>query len=80
MKQAIVHHLNGIFASLVLYAAYGTGPGRGQDWQGLKSQLTQAGVTPSLVYQADAAANTLGGIQRGASYSGNLHLQLLLDG
>jgi len=80
MKQAIVHHLNGIFASLVLYAAYGTCLGRAEDWQGLKSQLTQAGVTPALAYQADAAANTLGGIQRGASYSGNLHLQLLLDG
>lgn len=43
-------------------------------------QLVTRGITPRLVYDGDAFANLLGGIRRGTSYEGNLHLQLSIDG
>lgn len=42
--------------------------------------MIAAGVTPSLVYDGDAAAGLAGGARRGATYDGTLHLQLALDG
>ena len=45
-----------------------------------KARLTREGVTPALIYDGSAAANTSGGIQTGTAYVGNLRLQLALDG
>jgi len=72
--------LHRIAASLLLFAALGTRLARAADDQGLVGRLTQAGVTPSLLDEGDAAANLAGGEKRGATYSGNLHVQLALDG
>jgi porin len=38
------------------------------------------GITPALVYDGEAFANLTGGLRRGATYVGNLHLQVTLDG
>lgn len=71
---------------LLLAATIGTCPAQADDWQGLqewqafKDRLTASGVTPSAVYDGDAAANLSGGVKQGTIYSGNLHLQLALDG
>jgi porin len=43
-------------------------------------QLAKRGISPKVVYDGDAFANLGGGVQRGATYEGNLHLQLFLDG
>ena len=67
-------------ASLVLIAMVGSGLARAEDWQGFKDQLTAAGVTPSVVYDGDVAQAVSGGVKQGTIYSGNLHLQLALDG
>lgn len=45
-----------------------------------KARLTREGVTPALIYDGIAAANTSGGIRTGTAYVGNLRLQLALDG
>jgi porin len=55
-------------------------PAAAQGWDELKADLAKHGVTPSLVYDGDGAANAAGGARRGATYLGNLHLQFLLDG
>ena len=34
-------------------------------WQGLKDHATQAGGTPSITYEGDAADNASGGVRRG---------------
>jgi porin len=66
--------------SLLLGATLGGGPARADAWQGFKDQLTAAGLTPSAVYDGDAAVAASGGVKQGTIYSGNLHLQLALDG
>src|SRR5476649_1232074 len=43
-------------------------------------QLAKRGITPKVVYDGDAFANLGGGVHRGTTYEGNLHLQLSLDG
>lgn len=45
-----------------------------------KAHLTREGVTPVLVYDGSAVANTSGGMRTGTAYVGNLRLQLALDG
>jgi porin len=45
-----------------------------------KAHLTREGVTPVLVYDGSAVANTSGGMRTGTSYVGNLRFQLALDG
>src|ERR1019366_7896667 len=72
--------LNHITASLMLYAALGACLARAEDGQNLVDRLTQAGVTPSLLYDGNAAANVSGGVKRGAAYSGTRHVRLALDG
>jgi porin len=53
---------------------------RAEDPPGLSDRLTQAGITPSLVYSGEVAANVAGGAKRGEVYAGSLHMQLALDG
>ncbi len=69
-----------VAASLLLFAALGSGTARAGDWQGFKDELVSAGVTPSAVYDGNGAMNASGGLKQGTIYSGNLHLQLALDG
>jgi hypothetical protein len=79
-KAGTISRLHRIAASLLLFAALGTCLARAADDQGVADRLAQAGVTPSLLDEGDAAANLAGGEKRGATYSGNLHVQLALDG
>ncbi len=51
-----------------------------EGWEETKAKLADRGITPALVYDADAFANLAGGLHRGTTYVGNLHLQLILDG
>jgi porin len=67
-------------ASFALFAAFESNQARADDWSGLVSQLTKAGITPSLIYEGDAAANVAGGERRGSTYADDLHLRLRLDG
>lgn len=39
-----------------------------------------AGVTPTVIYDGDGFADAVGGLRRGTTYVGNLHLQATLDG
>lgn len=64
---------------LLLGASVLASPAHAQSWQGIKDQGTQAGLTPSVVYDGDALANTSGGARRGVTYLGSLHLQMALD-
>jgi porin len=66
--------------SLLLYAASGVRLIWAQDGSGFQDRLAKAGVTPSFVYDSDAAADLAGGEKRGGTYSSTLHVQLLLDG
>ncbi|MFC4762908.1 carbohydrate porin [Dyella koreensis] len=45
-----------------------------------KANLIRKGVTPALVYDGSAVADTSGGMRTGTAYVGNLRLQLALDG
>ena len=47
---------------------------------GLKDAFAPLGLTPSLVYDGDVFADASGGAERGATYVGDLHLQLDFDG
>jgi porin len=51
-----------------------------EGWQELKADWAKQGVTPALLYQGAGAAIPHGGVRQGATYIGNLHLQLELDG
>ncbi|MTH97913.1 carbohydrate porin [Roseibium sp. RKSG952] len=42
------------------------------DWGGKRSELEAAGITPSLHYLGEFAANPIGGESEGAAYAGNL--------
>ena len=66
--------------SLLFSAMFAACPARADDWQGVKDRLTADGLTPSVVYDGDAALAAAGGVKQGTIYSGNLHLQLALDG
>jgi len=66
--------------SLGLFAACGIGHAQSGDWQGLADRMNAAGIAPTLTYGGDVAANTSGGDRRGATYTDNLHVQLMLDG
>lgn len=69
-----------IAASLGLLAAGGAGSACAGDGHSLGDQLSAAGVIPVLAYEGDAAAVTSGGKRRGLAYTGDLHMQLTLDG
>jgi porin len=75
-----VHRRNRGAAPLVLLAGFAAGAARAADGQGWKDPLIAAGITPSAVYNSDMAVNASGGVRQGTIYSGNLHLQLALDG
>ena len=47
---------------------------------GWSDRLTEAGLAPALVYNGEIASNVAGGVQRGQTYAGSLHIQLGLDG
>ena len=51
-----------------------------EDLSALKAQLVQDGVTPSLQYNGDAFGDLAGGNRRGITGTGNLHVQLGVDG
>jgi porin len=46
----------------------------------LKNPLVQVGITPTLLYEGSGIGDVAGGARQGATYAGNLHLQLALDG
>jgi porin len=51
-----------------------------EDLSALKAQLVHDGLTPSLQYDGDAFGDLAGGDRRGATGTGNLHVQLAIDG
>jgi porin len=51
-----------------------------QDWRGFEDRLVKAGVTPSLLYDGDLAADLAGGEKRGATNPGSVHVLIGLDG
>jgi porin len=55
-------------------------PAWSENPDGVLDQLSKRGITPKVVYDGDAFANLGGGVQRGTTYEGNLHLQVFLDG
>jgi porin len=69
-----------VAATFALFAAFETNPAQGDDWSGLVGQLSKAGITPTLTYEGDGAANVAGGERRGTTYADDLHLRLRLDG
>ena len=69
-----------IAASLVICCACGIDGARADGSASFIDGLTKAGVTPVLTYEGDEATNTSGGERRGTTYTGNLHVQLTLDG
>lgn len=48
-------------------------------WNGAEEALEGRGLKFSLVYDGDGYANVAGGTRRGATYIGNLHLNLNVD-
>jgi porin len=61
-------------------AAQTCAQGLSPQWANIQDGLTQRGIAPSLVYDGAAADNLAGGVKRSATYVGNLHLQLTVDG
>jgi carbohydrate-selective porin OprB/predicted NBD/HSP70 family sugar kinase len=49
------------------------------DWSGLRTDLENYGITPTLTYVADIAGNPTGGKSQGVAYSDNIGLDLLFD-
>jgi len=49
------------------------------DWWGLRTELENAGITPTLTYVSDIGANVTGGKNQGGSYDDNIGLNLLMD-
>lgn len=66
--------------SVLLCVAAGTDVVRAADPFGFEAPLISAGVTPSFIYDGDAAADLTGGMKRRATAEGTLHVQLALDG
>lgn len=69
------------FGVAVLSAcAIGSAPCRAQGWPAIKDWLGPQGITPSIMFDGSVASNLAGGARRGATYVGNVHFQLALDG
>jgi porin len=66
--------------ALALCGAMGGSAALGEETPGLPDRLIQAGVTPSLTYNGEIAANLAGGVKRGEVYAGNLHMRLAFNG
>ena len=49
------------------------------DWYGLRTQLEQWGITPTLTFVSDMAGNPAGGKSQGFAEANNLGLDLLFD-
>jgi porin len=49
------------------------------DWSGLRSQLEEAGITPTFTFVTDIAGNPVGGRDQGVTHADNLGLDLLFD-
>jgi porin len=75
-----MNRLRRVAVLLLLYGAPGGCLAWAGEWGDFEDRLTKAGVTPSFVYDGDAASNVSGGAKRGANYAGSLHVQLALDG
>src|SRR5713226_3713497 len=50
-----------------------------KSWDSLRNQLTNHGVQFDIRYDGEAFADMSGGLRRGATYLGNLNLQLTVD-
>jgi porin len=66
--------------ALAMCGAMGCSDALGEETPGLPDRLIQAGVTPSLTYNGEIAANLAGGAKRGEVYAGNLHMRLAFNG
>src|SRR3984957_17344346 len=49
------------------------------EWLGLRTQMENAGVKPTLTLVTDFAANPIGGMSQGSTQASNLGLDLLFD-
>jgi len=49
------------------------------DWFGVRSTLTEWGVTPSITYVTDLQAIALGGLRKNSAYAGQLSVDLQFD-
>ncbi len=49
------------------------------NWYGVRKALTQAGITPNIVYVTDLLGNPLGGERQGAAYTGGLEAGVSFD-
>ena len=56
------------------HGEYATG-----DWFGLRTTLADHGITPSLGYSGNFAANPVGGHSQGAAHSASFHLAYAID-
>jgi porin len=72
--------LNRIAVLLLLYSVSGACTVRAGDAPEFGAPLIKAGITPSIVYDGDAAANLGGGEKRGGTYASTLHVQFVFDG
>jgi porin len=48
-------------------------------WFGVREALTQAGITPTIVYSTDLQGNPVGGQRQGAAYAGALEAGVSVD-
>jgi porin len=80
MTSGIMHWLNRVAASLLLYAAPGVCLVQAGEPPPFEVPLIKSGITPSFIYDGDAAADLAGGAKRGTAYESNLHVQFVLDG
>lgn len=69
-----------VAAIAVVLAAVASDTASGQAASSFQDALTRYGLSPSLVYDGEPAVNLAGGIKRGATYVGNLFMQLTVDG
>jgi len=72
--------LNRLALSAGLFAACGLAHSRASDWDGLADTLSAAGIKPLVTYEGGVSANMSGGEARGATYTGDLSVQLAFDG
>jgi porin len=72
--------LNCVAVSLLVNVAPGACLAQADNPPEFEAPLSRAGVTPSFIYDGDAAADLAGGAKRGAAYDSDLHVQLALDG
>ncbi len=66
--------------SVLLYAVAGVGLAWADDAPGFVDRLSKLGVTPSLLFDGEAAYNAAGGVKPGATVFSTLHVQLAFDG